>query len=584
MKKRITPVWKRIFVFGSFLAFAHLPAGHANWEKPVQPPGPGGLTCVLPHPHEPSKILASSSHQLFENDPKTGRWQTLWSAGSTQAPVRRIFSFDYLPDHLFILTERNIFMGELKKDRWQKVHADRADGMGDLLSFTVDPQDPNRWFLGTQTGLWETRDAGKTWSRSRYFAARRPVFILTYAADRLFIGGSRTLYVLKPSDEIRQTFALPGSFETAASSSFSDLAETVFREEEAASPLPTKLFDLIVAKSDPNTLWLGTAEGVFESKDRGFSWHALPSSGLQSTNIRQLAHSEKADRLYAATPRGIYTFSPARNAWEALFKGLAQTDTESMALLRGAQESLAAITPEGLMQFRIAPEEISLSPVPAPPPEVLSLFRELVHLEPSAREVQKAVIRYADVSNGKIKRWHVASRAAGLLPTFSFGRDYSTGNNIDLDRGGTNDPDRFIYGPNDTDKGWDARVSWDLGDILYSSDQTSIDSREKMMVELRNDLLSEVTRVYYERRRLQIDLLFTPPASEQEHLDGLLRIDELTALLDGMTNGFFSKRLERLCRKRPDLNQLWIFRPVAGDGDSGLAPRDSKTTPIKQGE
>ena len=82
------------------------------------------------------------------------------------------------------------------------------------------------------------------------------------------------------------------------------------------------------------------------------------------------------------------------------------------------------------------------------------------------------------------------------------------------------------------------------------------------MVELRNDLLSEVTRIYYERRRLQIGLVFTPPASEQEHLENLLRLDELTSLLDGMTDGFFSKRLERVYEERPGFNKLWGYRAI----------------------
>lgn len=83
------------------------------------------------------------------------------------------------------------------------------------------------------------------------------------------------------------------------------------------------------------------------------------------------------------------------------------------------------------------------------------------------------------------------------------------------------------------------------------------------MVELRNDLLSEATRIYYERRRLQIDLVFTPPVSEQEHLENLLRMDELAALLDGMTDGFFSKRLERIYEERPEFNKLWAYAPFS---------------------
>ncbi|MDD5226209.1 MAG: hypothetical protein PHV97_03370, partial [Candidatus Omnitrophica bacterium] len=188
-----------------------------------------------------------------------------------------------------------------------------------------------------------------------------------------------------------------------------------------------------------------------------------------------------------------------------------------------------------------------------PPEEILALFKELISLEPSAREVHKHVIRYADVGNGKIKRWQVLSRIAGALPTFSFGKNLDRNASISTYSG------KYITGPEDVSKGWDADVSWDLGDTVYSSDQTSIDSREKMMVELRNDLLSEATRIYYERRRLQIDLVFTPPVSEQEHLENLLRMDELTALLDGMTDGFFTKHLEQIYEERPCLNKLWAF-------------------------
>jgi NifB/MoaA-like Fe-S oxidoreductase len=139
------------------------------------------------------------------------------------------------------------------------------------------------------------------------------------------------------------------------------------------------------------------------------------------------------------------------------------------------------------------------------------------------------------------------------LPTFSFGKNLDRNTSVSTYSG------KFITGPEDVSKGWDAGVDWDLGNVIYSSDQTSIDSREKLMVELRNDLLSEATRIYYERRRLQIDLVFMPPVSEQEHLENLLRVDELTALLDGMTNGFFSKRLERIYEERPALNRLWAY-------------------------
>ena len=89
---------------------------------------------------------------------------------------------------------------------------------------------------------------------------------------------------------------------------------------------------------------------------------------------------------------------------------------------------------------------------------------------------------------------------------------------------------------------WDVSLSWDLGDLVWSTDQTTIDSRSKLMVELREDVLDQVTRLYFERRRLQAELAADAlePAAE---FDKQLRVDELTALLDAFTGGKFSSKL-----------------------------------------
>ena len=276
-----------------------------------------------------------------------------------------------------------------------------------------------------------------------------------------------------------------------------------------ASSYLFKIHDLLALKRNSQTLFLATANGVFQSFDGGHRWEPLPQNGLQSTAILQLAYSEKKGLLYAATPRGIYAYAPHTRKWTGLFEGLPRNRAQSIAVLN--EEKLLAITGEDFVQYPLGPftpETVPALAIYHPPEETLALFKELLALEPSAREIHKRVIQYANVTNGKIKRWHAESRLAGFLPTFSFGKNLDRNTSVSTYSG------KFITGPEDVSKGWDAGVDWDLGNMIYSSDQTSIDSREKLMVELRNDLLSEATRIYYERRRLQIGLIFTPPVSE----------------------------------------------------------------------
>ena len=77
------------------------------------------------------------------------------------------------------------------------------------------------------------------------------------------------------------------------------------------------------------------------------------------------------------------------------------------------------------------------------------------------------------------------------------------------------------------------------------------------MVELRHDLVSEATRLYHERRRFQMEIFFTPAPSPMEHGLRIVRLEELTALLDGMTGGWLSTALEALYREHPALFRLW---------------------------
>jgi len=115
---------------------------------------------------------------------------------------------------------------------------------------------------------------------------------------------------------------------------------------------------------------------------------------------------------------------------------------------------------------------------------------------------------------------------------------------VDIDRGGTNDPDRFIAGPKDLSEDRYATLSWDVGDLIYNSDQTSIDTRSKLMVELRNDVLNEVTHLYFERRRLQIETLMVPMKDLPLNLEREIRLQELTAGIDALTGGYLSSKLE----------------------------------------
>lgn len=166
---------------------------------------------------------------------------------------------------------------------------------------------------------------------------------------------------------------------------------------------------------------------------------------------------------------------------------------------------------------------------------------ELSRDEPTIGELQRAAIKYAEVEPGKITNWRRQAAMKALLPDISVGYDTDTYRTIDAyNYGGKT---TYTVGPDDGAKGWDVSASWDLGDLIYNESQTSIDSRSKLMVQLRNDVLDQLNPAYFERKKLQLELLKIPDKTSQAFLEREIRIEELTATIDGLTGGYLSRRM-----------------------------------------
>jgi len=552
--------YRKLILSGFVLAVGAVPVALAfqAWEKPVQPPAAGEWTSLIPHPADSSKVIVGSEHQIFENWDKDS-WKSLWQKNGKSFRILRLLSFKEIPDTVFVLTSDGLFRGSLTGRRWMKVYQGRTASESSVLAFTILSEDPDHWFLGTPTGLLESDDAGRSWFRFPRFQ-RELITILSAGQDYLVVGTSKRLYRSEDLTNFHPVFSL-FSGDAREFLEIEELSDDLLEGPGSAGAtlLNSDFHDVAQTKG---RMWLGTDKGVFESTDTGNAWRMLPRSGLRNTRIRRLAFARESNCLFAGTSSGVYRFRSDSGRWEEIFQGLDNGNARALTVLDTEPETLVALTESGVHHWPIPPSEIKPVELWIPSPDKMSLFQNLIRLEPSARRIQAEAIRYANVGGGKIKRWQAGSRLKALLPSFSFGRDFSEGNNIDLDRGSTSDPDRYILGPDTFDRGWDMDVRWDLADFLYSSDQTSIDSREKLMVELRNDLLAEATRIYYERRRLQMEIVFAPAASERDHFEKIIRMDELTSLLDGMTDGYLSRELEKIYQRNPSMEKLWSYVSV----------------------
>jgi hypothetical protein len=79
--------------------------------------------------------------------------------------------------------------------------------------------------------------------------------------------------------------------------------------------------------------------------------------------------------------------------------------------------------------------------------------------------------------------------------------------------------------------------------LVWNDAQTSIDVRSRLMVELRDDILDEVTKLYFERIRVKMELNNLTIEDRKKRAEKELKLQELTASLDALTGGYFSSHL-----------------------------------------
>ncbi len=64
------------------------------------------------------------------------------------------------------------------------------------------------------------------------------------------------------------------------------------------------------------------------------------------------------------------------------------------------------------------------------------------------------------------------------------------------------------------------------------------------MVQLRDDILDEVTKLYFERLRVKMEIDGMAIEDRKKRSSKLLRLEELTASIDALTGGYFSREIK----------------------------------------
>ena len=82
------------------------------------------------------------------------------------------------------------------------------------------------------------------------------------------------------------------------------------------------------------------------------------------------------------------------------------------------------------------------------------------------------------------------------------------------------------------------RAVWNLDRLVFNAEELDV----KSLTSIEENLVREVTTLYFGRRRLLANLILSPPEDEEEIYFERLRLDEMTATLDALTGGSFASK------------------------------------------
>ncbi len=240
------------------------------------------------------------------------------------------------------------------------------------------------------------------------------------------------------------------------------------------------------------------------------------------------------DHYWLATDRGLLVASKLRGPWH---RAHASAGSDAIYALETGEDVLYVGSDNGLAVAERAP--------------VFSVSTEVAHpivdpSEPDVPSVHRAALRYLSLDPARSAALRRGGSRRGWLPILSFRatRDRDRWRRSDYDEAFISGEMRH-FNDRDYDRSRDLQlqltVSWDFGEIAYHPEAIDVSREAREIIELRDDVLDEITQLYFERRRVLAAFALQPDSPAASELQ--LRAAQLAAGIDAWTGGWFSSAL-----------------------------------------
>lgn len=495
------------------------------------------------------KLFIGTGNGVFVSNDTGKTWEDFGSSqllkdNSGNSRVNWIFT-DATTEKIYLATSFGTYFSDIYKPDWQKLFESKKIESNEINSLTVDSKNA---YLATNDGFWicslNTLDKCERLNQGLEPDSVSGNYEISYVLknnDDLFLAASNGIYSFNKEDSNWQKISNSIQF---VPNGRINARHLVFDSKE--------------------NLWAACGTGVYLTKDKGLSWIKI-SNGLQPNNegfLETYYLLELNNVLYVTAASGVYYLDD--NNWTSVSGGIRTKDNnKNVYWLADFKDNLYSATDEGLFVLEKNDKQYGKDAPSGRLNGELVLkgkiekdFGNLDELEPSVIEIQKQALKFASLpTTDDYKRYRVQARLRNFIPRLGFDIN-TTGTNTDyyeFDKGIATD----ISLNNKFDSGRTTRyerdgrsfkqlsVLWNTNQFIYDDEIREILNQARLTANIKENLLDDVTRIFYQRRRLQLESLLYPEIEIGKKLNKELEINELTGQLDSRTGGWFSREVEK---------------------------------------
>lgn len=303
------------------------------------------------HPKNPDIIYIATNDYIYKTRDGGKTWANL-SRGMSHSRVIAMAIDPAYPATVYAGTKGDaVYKSYDGGQRWvsQRSGLDDATISSVVNQFVFDPQDNTHLFAATTMGVFESKNAGDSWTK-RMEGMKEVLMVVSLEMDPtrpaiLYAGTSGGVYKsvdqaghwekvnngLVPPEMVKSSRALNVTAievdafepETVYAATLAGLYKSTDGAKSWArigeSLADQMIISMVLDRSKKGVIYITGREGVHRSEDGGATWKVM-NRGFATTNIRSLAQSQTDAKLFYAGTNGsgLYRSADAGESWEVM--------------------------------------------------------------------------------------------------------------------------------------------------------------------------------------------------------------------------------------------------------------------------